>query len=161
MPVKYGSRLKESVHILFFYRYRIDDLASEKMFMLDLSLYVCMEESRPSDCVVDIPILKNLKMPKPLCNWDGGFTVPSESHLLYHWRPRIINNLVLGTACMFILELQTNYKKAVNAIFLHLIPIFVINQILVKGKRLREMRSMFGKLYDSNIKMQQIPKSYL
>jgi hypothetical protein len=50
--------------------------------MLDLSFYVCMEESRPSDCIVDIPILKNLKMPKPLCNWDGGFTVSSESHLL-------------------------------------------------------------------------------
>jgi hypothetical protein len=52
------------IDICFFYRYRIDDLASEKMFMLDLSFYVCMEESRPSDCIVDIPILKNLKMPK-------------------------------------------------------------------------------------------------
>ena len=70
------------IDICFFYRYRIDDLVSEKMFMLDLSFYVCMEESRPSDCIVDIPILKNLKMPKPLCNWDGGFTVSSESHLL-------------------------------------------------------------------------------
>ena len=83
--------------------------------MLDLSFYVCMEESRPSYCVVDIPILKNLKMPKPLCNWDGGFTVSSESHLNDVLRPRKINYLVLKPVHVFIFGLhekffgQTNY----------------------------------------------------
>lgn len=62
----------------YYNRYRIDDLASEKMFMLDLEFAICLEERKPTDCVVNIPLLKNLKIPKPLCNWNMGYSVPSE-----------------------------------------------------------------------------------
>ncbi|VDI06314.1 Hypothetical predicted protein [Mytilus galloprovincialis] len=74
-------------------QYRIDDLASEKMFMLDLEFAICLEEGKPNDCVVNIPLLKNLKIPKPLCNWNMGYSVPNFS--LNHW---LTNNGITNTA---------------------------------------------------------------
>jgi hypothetical protein len=32
-----------------------------------------LEQKKPDDCIVNIPILKNAKLAKPFCNWNMGF----------------------------------------------------------------------------------------
>ncbi|VDI38368.1 Hypothetical predicted protein [Mytilus galloprovincialis] len=54
-------------------KYKVFDLKSEKMFMVDLSFHICMEEKDPDNCIVNLPILTNAKLTKPLCNWSMGF----------------------------------------------------------------------------------------
>ena len=41
--------------------------------MIDLSLKICLEQSNPDNCVIDLPILQNAKLLKPICNWNMGF----------------------------------------------------------------------------------------
>ena len=41
--------------------------------MVDLSFHICMEEKDLDNCIVNLPILTNAKLAKPLCNWSMGF----------------------------------------------------------------------------------------
>lgn len=57
------------------FRFVIDDLPSQKMYMIDLKLSVCLEANNPSDCVFKTDVFKNLKLRKRLCNWNMGFKI--------------------------------------------------------------------------------------
>ncbi|VDH92137.1 Hypothetical predicted protein [Mytilus galloprovincialis] len=60
-------------------KYKVFDLAEDRMFMVDLKFQLCLEYSHPNDCILNIIILNKQKIPKPLCNWDEGFHIPEFS----------------------------------------------------------------------------------
>ncbi|CAC5375019.1 unnamed protein product [Mytilus coruscus] len=70
----WGETHKFSLQGGIIIKYRVFDLKSEKMFIVDLSFHICMEEKEPNSCIVDLPILTNAKLVKPLCNWNMGFS---------------------------------------------------------------------------------------
>ncbi|KAL5015120.1 hypothetical protein ScPMuIL_009390 [Solemya velum] len=53
--------------------YRIDDLKGKKMFLLSVGLSVCFDTS--GSCMLEVAILTNYELPKPLCNWSSGFNI--------------------------------------------------------------------------------------
>jgi hypothetical protein len=57
---------------------------SEKMFMIDLSFHLCLEQKKPDDCIVNIPILKNAKLAKPFCNWNMGYIKSGDKYYISH-----------------------------------------------------------------------------
>lgn len=59
-----------------FTRYTIDDLKGEKQFLVNMDISVCFEAHGP--CVLKIPILTEVRLPKPLCNLESGFSFPSK-----------------------------------------------------------------------------------
>jgi hypothetical protein len=56
--------------------YTIDDLKGEKQFLVNMDISVCFEAHGP--CVLKIPILTEVRLPKPLCNLESGFSFPSK-----------------------------------------------------------------------------------
>ncbi|XP_052071170.1 uncharacterized protein LOC127709608 [Mytilus californianus] len=68
----WGETHKFSLQGGIIIKYSVFDLKNEKMFMVDLSFHVCMEKD-PSNCIVDLQILTNAKLSKPLCDWNMGF----------------------------------------------------------------------------------------
>ena len=60
--------------------YVIENLESERKFMVSLNLSICFESHSP--CVVSIPVLKNTQLPKSICDWKSDFIDPSKYYLL-------------------------------------------------------------------------------
>lgn len=58
-------------HAIF--SYTIDDLKGEKQFLVTMEISVCFEANGP--CALTIPILEEVRLPKPLCNLDSGFSL--------------------------------------------------------------------------------------
>ncbi|XP_052806223.1 uncharacterized protein LOC128235441 [Mya arenaria] len=56
--------------------YSIEDLQSEKTFVVNVNVKVCFEENY---CLINEPLLTNVYLPKPLCNWDTGYIIPDYS----------------------------------------------------------------------------------
>jgi hypothetical protein len=54
------------------------------MFMIDLSFHLCLEQKKPDDCIVNIPILKNAKLAKPFCITKLPDLMMEESHIIYY-----------------------------------------------------------------------------
>ncbi|XP_046562951.1 uncharacterized protein LOC124271844 [Haliotis rubra] len=48
--------------------FMIDDLFGEKKFLINLNISVCFEED---SCLISFPALKNVKIPKLVCDWDS------------------------------------------------------------------------------------------
>ncbi|XP_046562947.1 uncharacterized protein LOC124271840 [Haliotis rubra] len=48
--------------------FMIDDLFGEKKFLINLNISVCFEED---SCMISFPALKNVKIPKLVCDWDS------------------------------------------------------------------------------------------
>jgi hypothetical protein len=61
----------------FFCSFRIDDLASQKMFMIDMKFSLCLEASNPNQCVFKSNIFTNLRLYKPACTSNMGFRLQS------------------------------------------------------------------------------------
>ncbi|XP_063420822.1 uncharacterized protein LOC134706043 [Mytilus trossulus] len=60
-------------------KYKIFDLVTERVYMIDLTFQLCLEYSHPSDCILNQHILRKQKFQKPLCSWDRGFHIPEFS----------------------------------------------------------------------------------
>jgi hypothetical protein len=58
---------------LYNYRYKIDK--TEKNFVVDLSVAVCMDSNAP--CQFSTAIFENTMIPIPICNLDAGLTLRS------------------------------------------------------------------------------------
>ncbi|CAG2196992.1 unnamed protein product [Mytilus edulis] len=83
---------------------------SEKMFMVDLSFHICMEEKDPNNCIVNLPILTNAKLAKPICNWNIGFLKSNFS--LTTWKTE---NLIADTETLEeVIVAQLLYKLGIN-----------------------------------------------
>ena len=54
-----------------FSRFTIDDLVSERNYLISLELTVCYDSV--SDCSYTGTILRNIKLPKPECNWETWY----------------------------------------------------------------------------------------
>ena len=65
---------------VIYFSYVIENLESERKFMVSLNLSICFESHGP--CVVNIPILKNTQLPKSICDWKSDFIDPSKYYLL-------------------------------------------------------------------------------
>jgi hypothetical protein len=52
-------------------------------YVLNLNTSICMEAH--GDCVVDMVIFKNTTLPKLICDWSSGFTIPGQALInIYH-----------------------------------------------------------------------------
>ncbi|XP_071123204.1 uncharacterized protein [Mytilus edulis] len=82
----YNWGVKDSISLQggLIFQFIIDDLPSQKMFMIDLKLLVCLEANDPTDCIVNVDVFKNLKIRKKECNWNMGFKVKDFS--LREWK---------------------------------------------------------------------------
>ncbi|WAR05120.1 hypothetical protein MAR_020489 [Mya arenaria] len=65
---------------LLTHQYTIEDLQSDNTFVMNVKLKVCFENQY---CVIDVPLLTNAYLPKPLCNWDTGYALHNYS--LVNW----------------------------------------------------------------------------
>ena len=57
--------------IQFIFRYSIDDWKGQQLFLLNMEVNICLEAAGP--CTLELPILKDLKVPKPVCNLEKSF----------------------------------------------------------------------------------------
>ncbi|VDI08519.1 Hypothetical predicted protein [Mytilus galloprovincialis] len=60
-------------------KYKVFDLAEDRMYIVDLKFELCLEYTHPNDCIWNISIFDKQKFPKPSCNWDEGFYIPGFS----------------------------------------------------------------------------------
>ena len=44
------------------------------MYLMSISIGICMETSQKDHCDVKYIVLDNVKLPKKPCNWNSGFT---------------------------------------------------------------------------------------
>jgi hypothetical protein len=58
-------------------RYSIDDYQAQMKYVLNLNTSICLEAH--GDCVVDMVIFKNTTLPKLICDWSSGFTIPGQT----------------------------------------------------------------------------------
>ncbi|XP_052067241.1 uncharacterized protein LOC127706624 [Mytilus californianus] len=75
LDYKWGVEDSISLQGGLIFQFVIDDLPSQKMFMVDLKLSVCLEANNPSDCIFNVDVFKNYKIRKQSCNWNMGFKV--------------------------------------------------------------------------------------
>lgn len=61
----------DCIHVYALNRYEIDDLVTERKFLVNLNLQICFESNKP--CDVDIPVFTNTKLPKKPCDWTTDF----------------------------------------------------------------------------------------
>ena len=55
----------------------IDDLDSERKFLVSLNLSVCFESKGP--CLISMPVLRKTQLPKALCDWKSDFVDPGKT----------------------------------------------------------------------------------
>jgi hypothetical protein len=51
------------------------DLQTEGNYLVDMTLSACLDADVSVPCYHNVPILKNYKLPKSLCEWKNGFQV--------------------------------------------------------------------------------------
>lgn len=59
------------ISFVFSFRYSLEDLNGERMFLLNMDLSVCFEAE--GSCSLKLPLLRDVFIPKPVCNLDQGF----------------------------------------------------------------------------------------
>ena len=69
-----------AVRDFFYFRFTIEDLHSEQKFLVHLNLQICFEAHK--DCMVDVPIFTNSKLPKKLCDWTTDFLDESMNYFM-------------------------------------------------------------------------------
>ncbi|XP_053398719.1 uncharacterized protein LOC128556879 [Mercenaria mercenaria] len=72
LDYKWGQPSHFTLGGFFRIEYKIDDLQSEKKFIVNVKLKICFEQG---DCLFEMDILKDAYVPKPLCDWNAGLTV--------------------------------------------------------------------------------------
>ena len=60
----------------YFFRYSIDDLKTNKMFLLNLAVNLCLDSNQP--CVYTLKLLENIMLPKPFCNLETKIKLDSK-----------------------------------------------------------------------------------
>lgn len=60
----------------FYSRISVDDLKAQKMFLVNAKVALCLDKNKA--CVFEVPIMKDIKLPKPLCNLEASLSLPSE-----------------------------------------------------------------------------------
>jgi hypothetical protein len=70
------------MYYLHYFSFTINDLANEGFYMVKFSIHLCLEISNPDNCVIDLPIMDNVKLPKQTCNWNKGFNIDSKYKFL-------------------------------------------------------------------------------
>ena len=60
--------------IYFLYSYKIENLNGARSFVVDLNISVCLEHDQP--CVDNVAVLQKVLMPKVLCDWTNGYSLP-------------------------------------------------------------------------------------
>lgn len=53
-------------------------MKGEKQFLISLEMSICFEAKGP--CTTTLPILEEVRLPKPLCNLDADFSLPGICH---------------------------------------------------------------------------------
>ncbi|XP_033724553.1 uncharacterized protein LOC117314596 [Pecten maximus] len=53
----------------------IDDLKADRAYLLNVNVSACFDTVDDSRCL-NVPVLVNTKLPKLLCNWNLGFSIP-------------------------------------------------------------------------------------
>ncbi|VDI11129.1 Hypothetical predicted protein, partial [Mytilus galloprovincialis] len=53
-------------------KYSIEDMKGERMFLLNMDLSVCFETE--GSCILKLPLLRDVLIPKPVCSLDQGFS---------------------------------------------------------------------------------------
>ena len=51
------------------------DLQTEGIYLVDVTLSACVDADVSVPCYHNVPIFKNYKLPKSLCEWKNGFQV--------------------------------------------------------------------------------------
>jgi len=59
------------------FRYKIEELENERVYLVSMSVSICLESNGP--CELDLKILENVKLPKSLCDFSQGFAIPGKS----------------------------------------------------------------------------------
>ena len=57
--------------MLVYFRYTIWDHGGEGVYVVNMDLFVCLEDG--GDCLINVNILNQTKLFKPTCHWDTGF----------------------------------------------------------------------------------------
>ncbi|XP_060582668.1 uncharacterized protein LOC132739036 [Ruditapes philippinarum] len=70
---EWGTWQKINIKDVFILEYMIDDLKSSKQFVISVRMLACFDSSK---CILDVPIVDSLMLPKPLCNFNGTFKLP-------------------------------------------------------------------------------------
>ena len=65
-----------NVFFLLLFRYSIDDLKTNKMFLLNLAVNLCLDSNQP--CVYTLKLLENIMLPKPFCNLETKIKLDSK-----------------------------------------------------------------------------------
>lgn len=73
-----------------YYSFKIVDLEAERKYMVNLDFSVCMETN--GTCEISVPVLVNTLLPKPVCDWDNDFVIPS----MYYISPYLLSCSVMN-----------------------------------------------------------------
>lgn len=60
--------------LLAYFRYTIWDHGGEGVYVVNMDLFVCLEDG--GDCLINVNVLNQTKLFKPICHWDTGFLNP-------------------------------------------------------------------------------------
>jgi hypothetical protein len=62
---------------IFYYIFHIKPhfLQTEGIYLVDMTLSACLDADVSVPCYHNVPIFKNYKLPKSLCEWKNGFQV--------------------------------------------------------------------------------------
>lgn len=62
-----------------YYRYNVENIYTERFYLLNVVAYFCYETSGTVCKLEDtFVIFENTKLPKSVCNWDQGFKKPGK-----------------------------------------------------------------------------------
>lgn len=57
--------------LIFFFRYRIEDLIKEQKYLVNMNIKICLEANKT--CLIDVSVFKNTKLPQKPCEWRTNF----------------------------------------------------------------------------------------
>ncbi|XP_053390116.1 uncharacterized protein LOC128553035, partial [Mercenaria mercenaria] len=99
LDYKWGQDSHFTLGGFFRIEYKIDDLQSKKTFIANVKLKICFEQNT---CLFEMEILKDAYVPKPLCDWNVGLTIPDFS--LTNWMGNLGYELDGDTLKDFMIE---------------------------------------------------------
>jgi hypothetical protein len=68
------KRLESQIIFFALFRYKIDDLSADDLFLVSVTLILCWETDG-TNCKEHV-IFDNALLPKPLCNWNQPYRIP-------------------------------------------------------------------------------------
>ncbi|KAK3609658.1 hypothetical protein CHS0354_035943 [Potamilus streckersoni] len=77
-------------------RYTITDLKWENSYLVSFGISVCFDPAKPDVCITKVSMMKNVKMPKPLCDSQQGYLINGfslDSWMQSHGLPASMSSL--------------------------------------------------------------------